>query len=83
MQWEGLRQATGYQVDLPSDISSDMIDSYLSRGIYPIVRVRMYALGNQEGGLPKGNHKVCLTVCTRTAYIPFPLEGIVTREVTI
>lgn len=46
MQWEGLRQATGYQVDLPSDISSDMIDSYLSRGIYPIVRVRMYALGN-------------------------------------
>ncbi len=37
----------------------------------------------QEGGLPKGNHKVCLTVCTRTAYIPFPLEGVVTREVTI
>lgn len=46
MQWEGLRQTTGYQVDLPSDISSNMIDSYLSRGIYPIVRVRMYALGN-------------------------------------
>lgn len=46
MQWEGLRQATGYQVDLPSDISSDMIDSYLSRGIYPIVRVRMYGLFN-------------------------------------
>lgn len=37
----------------------------------------------QEGGLPKGVHKVRLTVCTRTAYIPFPLEGIVTREVTI
>lgn len=37
----------------------------------------------QEGGLPEGTHKVRLTVCTRTAYIPFPLEGIVTREVTI
>lgn len=37
----------------------------------------------QEGGLPKGVHKVRLTVCTRTAYIPFPLEGVVTREVTI
>ena len=37
----------------------------------------------QEGGLSKGTHKVRLTVCTRTAYIPFPLEGIVTREVTI
>lgn len=46
MQWESLRQSTGYQVDLPSDISSDTIDSYLSRGIYPVVRVRMYALGN-------------------------------------
>lgn len=37
----------------------------------------------QEGGLPKGVRKVRLTVCTRTAYIPFPLEGVVTREVTI
>lgn len=37
----------------------------------------------QEGGLPKGVHKVHLTVCTRTAYIPFPLEGNTTREVTI
>ncbi len=46
MQWESLRRSTGYQVDLPSDISSDTIDSYLSRGIYPIVRVRMYAVGN-------------------------------------
>lgn len=46
MQWESLRQSTGYQVDLPSDISSDTIDSYLSRGVYPIVRVRMYAVGN-------------------------------------
>lgn len=46
MQWESLRQSTGYQVDLPLDISADVIDSYLSQGIYPIVRVRMYGLGN-------------------------------------
>lgn len=46
MQWESLRQSTGCQVDLPSDISSDIIDSYLSQGIYPIVRVRMYGLFN-------------------------------------
>lgn len=46
IQWEGLRQSTGHQVDLPSDISSDTIDSYLSQGVFPIVRVRMYALGN-------------------------------------
>lgn len=37
----------------------------------------------QEGGLSKGKHIVKLTVCTRTAYIPFPLEGITAREVTI
>lgn len=37
----------------------------------------------QEGGLCKGKHQVRLTVCTRTAYIPFPLEGITTREVVI
>lgn len=37
----------------------------------------------QEGGLDKGTHKICLTVCTRTAYIPWPLEGNMTRLVTI
>lgn len=37
----------------------------------------------QEGGLSKGTHKVRLTVATRTAYIPVPLEGIKEREVTI
>ncbi len=37
----------------------------------------------QEGGLKKGEHKVHLTVCTRTAYIPVPLEGNMTRKVTI
>lgn len=36
-----------------------------------------------EGGLSKGTHKVKLTVATRTAYIPVPLEGIKEREVVI
>lgn len=37
----------------------------------------------QDGGLSKGRHKVQLTVCTRTAYIPIPLEGTMTRMVDI
>ena len=37
----------------------------------------------QESGLSKGTHEVHLTVCTRTAYIPVPLEGNMTRTVTI
>jgi len=37
----------------------------------------------KEGGLSKGEHDVKLTVCTRTAYIPIPLEGNMTRKVVI
>lgn len=37
----------------------------------------------KEGGLSKGKHSIKLTVCTRTAYIPVPLEGNMTREVEI
>ena len=37
----------------------------------------------QEGGLSPGEHEVTLTVCTRTAYIPVPLEGVMTRKVLI
>ena len=37
----------------------------------------------KEGGLSKGEHDVHLTVCTRTAYIPVPLEGNMTRKVVI
>ena len=37
----------------------------------------------KDGGLSKGSHQVKLTVCTRTAYIPIPLEGNMTREVVI
>ena len=37
----------------------------------------------KDGGLPAGKHQMKLTVATRTAYIPVPLEGIREREVTI
>lgn len=37
----------------------------------------------KQGGLSKGAHRVKLTVATRTAYIPVPLEGIREREVII
>jgi hypothetical protein len=36
-----------------------------------------------ESGLSKGTHTVKLTVATRTAYIPVPLEGIKERTVEI
>lgn len=37
----------------------------------------------KKGGLSKGTHNIKLTVCTRTAYIPVPIEGTMTREVVI
>ncbi len=43
----------------------------------------LYVRVLKEGGLLKGTHKVKLTVATRTAYIPVPLEGIREREVVI
>ena len=43
----------------------------------------LYVRVMQDGGLSAGTHKVKLTVATRTAYIPIPLEGIKEREVTI
>ena len=43
----------------------------------------LYVRVLKDGGLSKGTHKVKLTVATRTAYIPVPLEGIKEREVEI
>ena len=43
----------------------------------------LYIRVRKAGGLTKGAHKVKLTVATRTAYIPVPLEGIREREVII
>ena len=43
----------------------------------------LYVRVLQDGGLVSGSHSVKLTVATRTAYIPVPLEGIKEREVVI
>ncbi len=43
----------------------------------------LYVRVLKEGGLPKGEHKVKMTVAIRTAYIPVPLEGTKERTVTI
>lgn len=37
----------------------------------------------KPGGLSTGDHRVKLTVATRTAYIPVPLVGVKERTVTI
>lgn len=46
LQWEPLSALGDYRVDVYQEVSSDIIDACLSEGRYPIVRVRMYALGN-------------------------------------
>lgn len=42
-----------------------------------------HILVKKDGGLSKGIHDVKLTVITRTAYIPVPLEGEKMRQVVI
>lgn len=46
LQWEQLSALHKYQVEVYQDVSADIIDACLSEGRYPIVRVRMYMLGN-------------------------------------
>lgn len=36
-----------------------------------------------DGGLAPGSHKVKLTVTTRTAYIPIPIQGVRERNIII
>lgn len=43
----------------------------------------LYIRVKKPGGLTPGEHRVKLTVATRTAYIPVPLEGNKERTVTI
>lgn len=43
----------------------------------------LYVRVLKDGGVSKGAYKVKLTVATRTAYIPVPLEGIKEREVVV
>lgn len=46
LQWGLLSEAGEYQADVYGEVSTDVIEDCLSEGHYPIVRVRMYALGN-------------------------------------
>ena len=46
LQWEQLNALGEYRVDVFREVTSEVIDTCLSEGGYPIARVRMYALGN-------------------------------------
>lgn len=70
-------------------ISIDRIDWFTLKEAETVVDYKweygepLYVRVLKDGGLSKGSHKVKLTVATRTAYIPVPLEGIKEREVVI
>lgn len=46
LQWGQLSAFYGCQVDVYQEVSSDIINTCLSEGNYPIVKVRMHALGS-------------------------------------
>lgn len=46
IQWQPLSEGGEYRADVYGEVSADIIDACLLQGHYPIVRVRMYALGN-------------------------------------
>lgn len=46
LQWGALAKLDEYEVDVYGEVSAEIIDACLSEGHYPVVRVRMYGLGN-------------------------------------
>ncbi len=70
-------------------ISIDRVDWFTQKEAETVVDYKweygepLYIRVLKDGGLSKGTHKVKLTVATRTAYIPVPLEGIKEREIEI
>lgn len=44
--WDHLRKAGNYEVDVLSEVSSDLLTGYLKEGKYPIARVRVRGIGN-------------------------------------
>ncbi len=46
LQWKALEKAGGYSVNVYQNVSEAEIDSCLTAGHYPIVRVRMNGIGN-------------------------------------
>lgn len=78
--------------DVPEEdirISIDRIDWFTLKEAETVTTYKweygepIYIRVMKDGGLSEGTHKVKLTVATRTAYIPVPLEGIKEREVVI
>ena len=78
--------------DVPEEdirISIDRIDWFTLKEAETVTTYKweygepLYIRVMKDGGLLEGTHKVKLTVATRTAYIPVPLEGIKEREVVI
>ena len=79
-------------VEAPAEdirISIDRIDWFTLKEAETVTSYKweygepLYVRVLKDGGVPKGTHKVKLTVATRTAYIPVSLEGIKEREVEI
>lgn len=70
-------------------ISTDCVDWFTLKEAETVTTYKweygdpLYVRVLKEGGLSKGTHRVKLTVATRTAYIPVPLEGIKEREIVI
>lgn len=44
--WDGLRESTGYDVRVYSEVSEDTLMQCLGEGIFPIARVRVNGFGN-------------------------------------
>lgn len=72
LQWDEVKKLDGYMVEGYFEPSAEKIDEYLSKGIYPIARVRMRGIGNFHYVLIIGSEEgeyLCLD----------PLEDEVTR----
>lgn len=59
--WDALHKSFALETDLIGSASSDLIDSYLEKGIYPIARVRVNGLG--------GYHFVLITGAEKGEYL--------------
>ena len=85
-------KVTGDGEEAPAEdirISIDRVDWFTLKEAETVTTYKweygepLYIRVLKDGGLSKGTHKVKLTVATRTAYIPVPLEGNKEREVVI
>lgn len=79
-------------VEVPPEdirISIDRIDWFTLKEAETVVDYKweygepLFVRVLREGGLSRGRHRIKLTLATRTAYIPVPLEGMKERDVVI